>query len=135
MLEARLKEVPFFSSLKHHELELIAQSIDEVDVSEGEVLAREGDAGREFFVILDGKVSVRRGEEQLAALGPGDFFGEMALLDDHPRMATVTATSSGRVGVMTRQAFRTVDRSMPAVHAQICDAIRERRSAASASGS
>ena len=134
MIEARLKEVPFFSSLKHSELQFLAQSVDEVDVREGEVLAREGDTGREFFVILDGTVVVRRGEEQLAELGPGDFFGEMALLEDHPRMATVTVTAPGRVAVMTRQAFRSVDRSMPAVHARIVDAIQERRAATPTQG-
>jgi CRP-like cAMP-binding protein len=131
LLDARLKEVPFFSSLNRHELEFIAQSTDEVDVSEGEVLAREGHTGQEFFVILEGRVAVRRGDEQLAELGPGDFFGEMALLGDHPRNATVTATAPGRVGVMTRQAFRSVDRSMPTVHARICDAIRARSEASS----
>ena len=129
MLEACLKDVPFFSSLKRRELEFLAQSTDEVDVAEGEVLAREGDTGQEFFVILEGTAAVSRGDEQLATLGKGDFFGEMALLDNHPRNATVTATGPGRVGVMTRQAFRSVDRSMPAVHAQICDAIRARSSA------
>ena len=134
MLEARLKDVPFFSSLNRRELEFLAQSTDEVDVAEGEVLAREGDTGREFFVILEGTVAVRRGDTQLAELGPGDFFGEMALLDDLPRNATVTATAPGRVGVMTRQAFRSIDRSMPAVHAQVSDAIRARSEASASNG-
>ena len=129
MLEAQLKEVPFFSTLSKRELTMVAQQIDEIDVAPGRVLAREGDLGHEFFVIVDGTADVTRGEARLAELGPGDFFGEMALVDEERRTATVTATSPMRVLVMTRQAFRAIDRSMPAVHATIVKAIKDRRAA------
>jgi CRP-like cAMP-binding protein len=133
MLEAQLTEVPFFSSLSKREIKEIARATDEIDVKQGEVLAREGDAGQEFFVIMEGTAEVVRGGERIAELGKGDFFGEMALVGDAPRMATVSATSPMRVAVMSRPAFRSVDRTMPAVHARIVEAIEARRAAASSS--
>jgi CRP/FNR family transcriptional regulator, cyclic AMP receptor protein len=131
MLEAHLTEVPFFSSLSKREIQEIARATDEIDVKQGEVLAREGDVGQEFFVIIEGSAEVVRGGERIAELGKGDFFGEMALVGDEPRMATVSATAPMRVAVMSRSAFRSFDRMMPAVHARIVEAIEARRAAAS----
>jgi CRP/FNR family transcriptional regulator, cyclic AMP receptor protein len=131
MLEAHLTEVPFFSSLSKREIQEIARATDEIDVKQGEVLAREGDVGQEFFVIIEGSAEVVRGGERIAQLGKGDFFGEMALVGDEPRMATVSATAPTRVAVMSRSAFRGFDRMMPAVHARIVEAIEARRAAAS----
>ena len=130
MLEANLKEVPFFNSLSKKELAEIARATDEIDVKQGKVLAREGDVGHEFFVILEGTAEVTRGDDRIAALGRGEFFGEMALLGDERRMATVTATAPMRLAVMSRSAFRGFDRSLPAMHQRICDAIEARRAAA-----
>jgi CRP-like cAMP-binding protein len=132
MLEAQLKEVPFFGMLSKKELAAVAKQTDEVDAKEGETLAREGDVGREFFVIIDGTAEVVRGDDKIAELGPGDFFGEMALVGDDPRMATVRATAPMRVIVMTRQSFREIDRSMPQVHSRIVEAIEARRAAGAA---
>jgi CRP-like cAMP-binding protein len=129
MRETQLKEVPFFSTLSKRELATVAQQIDEIDVAPGRVLARQGDLGHEFFVIVEGTAEVVRGDTRLAELGPGDFFGEMALVDEERRTATVTATSPMRMLVMTRQSFRAIDRSMPAVHKTIVEAIKERRAA------
>jgi CRP/FNR family transcriptional regulator, cyclic AMP receptor protein len=130
MLRDQLKDVPFFSSLSKRELTDVAQHTDELDVAEGKRLAGEGDFGHEFFVIVDGTADVVRGDSRLAELGPGDFFGEMALVGEERRMATVTATSPMRVLVMTRESFRAIDRTMPAVHARIVEAIEARRAAA-----
>ena len=105
----------------------MAQKTDEVDVKEGDVVAREGEFGQEFFVIIDGTAEVLRDEAPIAELGPGEFFGEMALLDEERRTATVRAISAMRVLVMTRQNFRDIDRSMPQVHAVVVDAINSRR--------
>jgi CRP/FNR family cyclic AMP-dependent transcriptional regulator len=91
------------------------------------VLAREGDFGDEFFVIDSGTAEVTRGGERLAELGAGDFFGEMALIEENRRNATVTATSPMSLVVMTRASFRALDRSMPQVHATVAKAIAERR--------
>jgi CRP-like cAMP-binding protein len=130
MLEAHLQGVPFFSGLSKRELARVAQSADEVDVKEGEALAREGEFGKEFFVISEGTAEVTRDGAQIATLGPGDFFGEMALLGDDKRMATVTAASPMQVFVMTRTSFRSIDREMPELHARVIEAIEARRAAA-----
>jgi CRP/FNR family transcriptional regulator, cyclic AMP receptor protein len=129
MLQAQLKDVPFFSALSKRELNTVAQNTDELDIAEGKALAREGEFGHEFFVITEGSAEVRRGGAHVADLGPGDFFGEMALLGDERRTATVTATSPMRVIVMTGQHLRGIDREMPAVHAKIVAAIEARRAA------
>jgi CRP-like cAMP-binding protein len=129
MFEAQLRDVPFFSKLSKRELATVAQQTDEVDVEPGRVLARQGDSGQEFFVIIDGTAEVLRDEAPIAELGPGEFFGEMALLDDDRRTATVKAISPMKVLVMTRTSFRTIDRSMPQVHAAVVEAIEERRAA------
>jgi CRP/FNR family cyclic AMP-dependent transcriptional regulator len=130
MFEAQLKDVPFLSGLSKRELATVAQQTDEIDVESGAVLAREGDFGHEFFVIIDGTAEVVRGDEPIAELGPGEFFGEMALIDEDRRVATVRALSPMRLLVMNRNSFRTIDRTMPQVHAAIVAAINQRRSAA-----
>jgi CRP/FNR family cyclic AMP-dependent transcriptional regulator len=127
MYHARLKDVPFFSSMSKKELAAVAQQTDEIDVSAGKVLAREGDFGQEFFIIDSGTAEVSRGGQRIGELGPGDFFGEMALLEEERRTATVTATSPMSLIVMTRSSFRTLDRTMPKVHATVAQAIADRR--------
>jgi CRP/FNR family transcriptional regulator, cyclic AMP receptor protein len=128
MLEDQLREVPFFGTLSKKELAAVARQTDEIDVREGEDLAREGDIGKEFFVIVEGTAEVVRGADKIAELGPGEFFGEMALVSDDRRNATVRATKPMRVIVMSRQSFREIDRSMPQVHSAIVKAIEARRS-------
>ncbi len=125
----RLKEVPFFASLKKKDLSVIAKHTDEIDVPAGKVLAREGDIGHEFFVIEEGTAEVTRGGQKVAELGAGDFFGEIALLEEDRRTATVTAMTDMTVIVMTRADFRAADRSMPGLHATVQEAIEQRRTA------
>src|SRR5690606_34210047 len=84
-----LAQVSLFSSMSKRELQKIARVSDEVSVPEGKVLVEEGTRGREAFVILDGKAVVRRNNRRVATLGPGDHFGELALLDGGPRTASV----------------------------------------------
>ena len=134
MLRAELKDVPFFSSLSKRELTTVAQQMEEIEIPEGKQLVREGDFGHEFFLIADGTAEVVRGGARIAERGPGDFFGEMALLDEERRTATVTATSPMRVLVMTRQDFRALDRAAPGINATIAEAIEARRAATPAGG-
>ena len=129
MNQGRLQDVPFFSSLSKKELGLVAQQTDELDVPTGKVLARQGDFGGEFFIIDSGTAEVTRDGERVAELGAGDFFGEMALLDEERRVATVTATSAMSLIVMSRGSFRALTRSMPEVHERVAKAIAERRAA------
>jgi CRP/FNR family transcriptional regulator, cyclic AMP receptor protein len=126
MDQGRLKSVPFFSGMSKGELAAIAQQTDEVDVPAGKVLAREGDFGDEFFMIDAGTAEVTRGGDAIAELGAGDFFGEMALLEEDRRTATVTAKTPMSLIVMTRSNFRSLDRAQPAVHATVAKAIAER---------
>ena len=126
MDQGRMKSVPFFSGMSKSELAAIAQQTDEVDVPAGKVLAREGDFGDEFFMIDAGTAEVTRGGEAIAELGAGDFFGEMALLEEDRRTATVTAKTPMSLIVMTRSNFRSLDRAQPAVHATVAKAIAER---------
>jgi CRP/FNR family transcriptional regulator, cyclic AMP receptor protein len=126
MDEARVKEIALFASLNRKESRALAQRTDEVDLPQGRVLVNEGDWPYEFFAIVEGTASVTRGEQFLAELGPGDFFGEMGLVGDTRRNATVTATSPIKVVVMTAQAFRQTARELPAVAEKIRAAIDER---------
>jgi CRP/FNR family transcriptional regulator, cyclic AMP receptor protein len=124
--EARLEAVPLFSGLKRNERRSVARLADEVDIEAGREIVREGEFAYEFFAIEEGTVEVRRGEQFLAELGPGDFFGEMALVDNVTRNASVTTSSPVTAVVMTGAAFRQVNREMPRVADQIRRAVDER---------
>ena len=126
MEQGRLKAVPFFTAMSKSELAAVAQQTDEIDVPAGKVLAREGDFGEEFFIIDSGTAQVTRGGERIADLGPGDFFGEMALLEGDRRNATVTAATPMSLIVMTRASFRGLDRAHPQIHETVAKAIAER---------
>src|SRR4051794_36618064 len=95
---------------------MVAQLADEIDAREGEVLARQGDIGHEFFVIEQGHVEVVRDGDHIAELGPGDFFGEMALISEERRTATVSALDPMTCVVMTGKTFRGLKRSQPEVY-------------------
>ena len=123
---ARLKSIPLFAGLGRAELDALGQCADEVDVSDGEQLVEEGDFGHEFFAIESGSAEVRHGDDLLASLGPGDFFGEQALSGDARRSATVVATSPMTAVVMTRSAFRQMRRDHPVVCDRIEAAVSER---------
>ena len=126
MDESRLKPIPLFAGLSKKQLRTVSQLADEVDVETGRHLVREGEFAYEFFAIEEGTAEVRRGDQLLAELGPGDFFGEMGLVGDVPRIASVVATTPMTVIVMTGQAFRGVDREHPEVAKTIRKAIEER---------
>ena len=127
MNQARLKDVPFFSSMSEQDLAAVAQQIDEISVAAGRVLAREGDLGEEFFVIESGTAQVTRGGAPVAKLGAGDLFGEIALIREDRRTATVTATSPMVLIVMTGSSFRSLDRSIPEFRETVSKALAERR--------
>jgi CRP-like cAMP-binding protein len=126
MDQSKLKLIPLFADLDSRELEAISRCADEVDVEDGKHLAEEGDFGHEFFAIEDGEAEVRRGDEVIAQLRSGDFFGEQALSGDAQRNATVIATSPLSAIVMTRSAFRQMRREHPKVCERIEAALEER---------
>jgi CRP/FNR family transcriptional regulator, cyclic AMP receptor protein len=126
MDEARLRAIPLFAGLGKKERREVARQADEVDVEPGRHLVREGDFAYEFFAIEEGAAEVRRGDQLLAELGPGDFFGEMGLIGNVTRNASVTASSPLKVIVLTGSSFRHLERELPAVSKQIRQAIEER---------
>ena len=125
---ARLKKLALFAELSDKERAQVARWADEVEVPEQKHLIDQGQFGYEFFVIEEGKAEVRRGGEVLAELGPGDFFGEIALLEEDRRTATVIAEEPMRAIVMTRRDFREMQDEMPSVAAKIRQAVEDRRS-------
>jgi len=121
-----LKRVPLFAGCSKKELETLATIADEIDLSEGSVLTREGRPGREFFVLVEGTVSVTQGGEEVGRLQDGDWFGEIALLTKANRTATVTAGSPVRVLVVTDRAFRQVLETTPSIAVKMLERVGER---------
>jgi CRP/FNR family cyclic AMP-dependent transcriptional regulator len=121
-----IKKVPLFAGCSKHELEQIAQIADEIDLSAGKEMTREGSRGREFFVLLEGDADVTKGGSSINKLGAGDFFGEIALVSDSPRTATVTATSPVRALVITDRSFRRLLDEQPEIQRKVLIALAER---------
>jgi CRP-like cAMP-binding protein len=129
-----LASLPLFSACPRRELEAISGLVDEVRIPAGTVLTKQGAAGRECFVLVDGRADVRIDGNRIARLGPGDIVGEMALLESEPRTATVVTTTPARALVMTRPTFIAVlDRSphiARRVMQQLAHRLRDAQSAA-----
>jgi voltage-gated potassium channel len=111
--------IPLFESLSESELAEMAQWFEVKDVSTGVRLVGEGATGCSFFIVSEGEVAVTAHGEDIASLGPGDFFGEMALLGPGRRRATVTTTSLTRVLVLFGDDFRRLEANHPGVAAKI----------------
>jgi len=125
----RLKSISLFEEVDDEELAEIAPFANEVSVEEGRELVREGDFSYEFMAIEEGEVEVTRGGEHVADLGPGDFFGEMGLLEKTLRNATVTAKSPVRLITLTGWDLRRVERTAPQAMERIRSVLEERRQA------
>jgi CRP/FNR family transcriptional regulator, cyclic AMP receptor protein len=121
-----LKRAPLFSGCSKSELRELAKTADELDLREGTVLTREGRPGREFFVLIEGTAEVTKKGKKIADLGPGDWLGEIALITDSPRTATVTATSPVDVLVITDRRFRSVVQTMPSIALKMLASVGER---------
>ena len=122
----RLEPIPLFADLSRRERDAVAKWADEVDVPAGYHLLDQGRFPHEFFVITQGTVSVTKDGEHLTDLGPGDFCGEIAILEHERRTATVVATTPVTAIVMLARDFQTMAGEMPEVAQQIHQAIRER---------
>jgi CRP/FNR family cyclic AMP-dependent transcriptional regulator len=101
-----LKGVPLFEGLSKKELVQLAKVSEDLEVEAGRELTREGETGQEFFVIVEGEIEVTIKGKRRASRGEGDFVGEIALLENIPRTATVSAKTPLRLFVLTRQDFR-----------------------------
>src|SRR6476619_3365615 len=119
-------KIPLFAGCARIDLRKIAAVADELDFRAGKTLTRQGGPGREFFVLLDGAVEVVRDGKQINVLRGGDFFGEMALISQKPRSATITTTSPTRALVITETNFRRLLRENPAISRKVLEAVAAR---------
>jgi CRP/FNR family cyclic AMP-dependent transcriptional regulator len=125
-ITSKLANVPIFSGCSKRELTVIARAAKEVSHRAGTTIAREGERGIGLFLILDGGCTVTIGGKTKAKLGPGDFFGEIALLDGGPRTATVTATTPVRLLGITGWVFRGLLMEHPSIALKTLEAVAGR---------
>jgi CRP-like cAMP-binding protein len=110
-----LSKVQMFSSLNKKELGLIARSADVITVKPGTEIVTQGTPGHEFYLVVSGRAIVRRNGRKIATLGPGQYFGELALLDRGPRSATVIAETEVDLAIISQREFLAVLNQVPAV--------------------
>jgi CRP/FNR family cyclic AMP-dependent transcriptional regulator len=121
-----IKRVPLFAGCSKRELSEVAAIADELSLPEGRTLTKEGAAGHEFLVLVDGAADVRRNGRKVNTLGAGDFLGEIALVTGAPRTATVKTTEPSRMLVITARDFRTLLRKTPSIQLKVLEAIAAR---------
>jgi CRP-like cAMP-binding protein len=121
-----LRRAPLFEDLTRKELSELAKVTEDMDVESGQVLCKEGATGQEFFVIMEGEVDVSISGQPISTLGSGEFVGEIALLEDVPRTATVIAKTPLRFFVMTRQSFRQALDANPQIERKLLSALARR---------
>jgi CRP/FNR family transcriptional regulator, cyclic AMP receptor protein len=121
-----IKRVPLFSKLSKAKLNEVASIADEIDLPPGKSLTREGERGREFFVLIEGEAEVRKSGRRVNTLGPGDFLGEISLITKVPRTATVTTSEPTRLLVITDRAFAQLLRDSPEISQGVLEAVGER---------
>jgi CRP/FNR family transcriptional regulator, cyclic AMP receptor protein len=121
-----LGNVRLFSTCNKRELARIASLVDEVEAPKGKVLVRQGDTGQECFVIAEGRAKATMRGKGTAMLGPGSFFGEMSLLDQGPRSATISAETDMRLLVLGSREFSALVNEVPVVAVRIMRGLAER---------
>ena len=121
-----LAKVPLLAGLERKDLELVARLADEVDVPAGRRLVTQGDLADAFYLILEGTVAIDRDGARISDLGPGDFFGELAMLSQIPRMASATATTPCRLLVVGHREFNSLLADFPSVQGAILHAVAQR---------
>jgi CRP/FNR family transcriptional regulator, cyclic AMP receptor protein len=121
-----LKRAPLFEGLSRKELTQLARVSEDMEIDAGKVLCKEGEIGHEFFVIVEGEVEVKRKGKSLGTRGDGDFLGEIALLQETPRTATVTAKTPLRVFVLTSKDFKHLVDENPNVERKVMRALAQR---------
>jgi len=125
-LTSGLAAVPLFAACSKRDLQIVARHTEVVELPAGTEVVAEGGKGDAFFFILAGEAVVRRRGRTVATLGPGQFFGELALLDPGPRDATVVATSPLTVGVLGARVFRAIVTDVPAMSEKLLRGMAKR---------
>jgi CRP/FNR family cyclic AMP-dependent transcriptional regulator len=121
-----LRRVPLFAGCRGGSLQRIGQLADEVDVPDGYHLMREGAFAQEFFLIIEGRVRIERGGKAINWLGPGEFLGEIALIDHGRRSATAVTDGSAKLLVITRPGFNTLLDDSPGIRLKVMKALAAR---------
>jgi CRP-like cAMP-binding protein len=123
---AQLASIPLFQHLSARQLAEVDQLVTTVDVPAGRELLHQGEAGREFVVVVEGEAEVLRDGKIIARRGPGTFVGEMALLLDRPRNASVVAKTSMTIDVIDQKAFRKLLNEFPELYKPLLEATAQR---------
>jgi CRP-like cAMP-binding protein len=121
-----LARVPLFAGLSKRSLGEVAKIADEIELPAGKELIREGEPGRQFFILLDGSADVSRKGKSLNTMEGGDFFGEISLVTERPTTASVTLTEPSSALVISRPAFRRLLLAQPGVQLQVLEALADR---------
>ncbi len=117
---------PFLAGLGRKDLEEVGRLAEEVDLPAGKVLMHQGDLGREFYVIISGTVDIVRDGKHVRSMGPGEFFGDIALVTERPRTATVTVTSDARFLVLGHREFHSLMEQFPSIRLGVLESIANR---------
>jgi CRP/FNR family transcriptional regulator, cyclic AMP receptor protein len=117
--DERLARVPLFAGLSKEQLRRIGSLMTRLDVPAGKVLARQGDVGREFVILLEGEVEIARDGKVISTRGAGDYVGEIALLDNRPRTATVTAKTDVVAEILNRAEFSSLLAASPELSSEV----------------
>lgn len=121
-----LRSIPLFAQCSKRDLGAISGIADEIDLKQGRDLTRQGRPGREFFVLVEGTADVIKNDRKVNSLQGGDFFGEVALVHNAPRTATVRASSPVRALVITERSFKRLLDEQPEIQRKVLAALAER---------
>ena len=121
-----LKRVPLFAHMGSRELERLGQLADEVELGLDQVLTQQGKSGSEFFIVLSGRMTVLQDGRPVSNMGPGDFFGEIALVEERPRTATVRTDGIARLLVINHREFHELMDEFPAIRQAVLQALADR---------
>jgi len=124
--EEWLAQVPLFNGLSKKQLREVSSLATRLDEPAGTLLTKEGRVGNEFIIVLEGEIEVRKGDEVVATRGPGSYVGEIALIDNRPRTATVIAKTPVVIEVIGRREFRTLLADAPELQAEIMNTMAQR---------
>ena len=127
---ARLKAGPLFGGMSKKELDLMVRQADHLRYPARHTVVREGPPGEEFWLVVEGELGVERGGETVAKLGPGDSFGELAVIDPAPRDATIVATTPVELLVIGRRRFWATLESSPTLMRKVIVGLAQRLRAA-----
>jgi CRP-like cAMP-binding protein len=121
-----LRDVPLFAGLGNRELEEVSRLADTIDLPAGRELTHEGGFGAEFFVIVDGAVEITRNARRIRTLGPGEFFGEIALVDGGPRTATARTAEPSKLLMVGHREFHSLLERFPTIQIAVLTALAQR---------